>query len=65
MHGACMTDVPDAATLRLLAVKHGLDPRTVKRAIEGHPVKGASTQKAAARAVAEWKKMQSKEGRAK
>jgi hypothetical protein len=58
-----MTDMPDAATLRMLAVKYRLDPRTIKKAIAGESVKGAKTQEDAALAVAEWKKIKAKKGR--
>lgn len=55
---------PDAATLRRLAVKFGLDPRTVAKAIRGEPVRGARTRELAAEAVSEWKREQ-KKGRKK
>lgn len=49
---------PDASTLRRLAVKFGLDPRTVAKAIRGEPVRGARTSELAADAVSEWKRLQ-------
>ena len=50
-------DTPDAATLRRLAVKHGLDPRTVAKAIRGEPIRGRTAQEAAAKAVTDWKRI--------
>lgn len=47
--------LPDAATLRRLAVKHKIDPRTLVKAIRGEPIKGAWVQEAALTAVAEWR----------
>lgn len=60
-----MTDAtkPDTATLRRLSVKFGLDPRTIAKAIRGEPIKGAVAQEAAAKAVAEWKKIQKRKAR--
>lgn len=58
-------NMPDTATLRTLAAKHGLDPRTIAKAIAGKPVKGARTQEAAAAAVAEWKKMLKRKAKVK
>lgn len=43
-------DRPDAATLRVLAVRHHVDPRSIVAALAGRPVRGMAGARAAAAA---------------
>lgn len=45
---------PDTATLRELAARHGCDPRSIRRALSGAPVRGLAGRRALA-AADEWR----------
>lgn len=57
--------LPTVHALRPLAAKHAIDPRTILRALQDKPIRGALVAAAAAAAVNEWRDGQNARAEAK